>query len=28
MNGVLGYLTAHCCQGAECLEPATTHCNC
>ncbi len=28
MNGVLGYLTAHCCQGAECLEPATTTCNC
>lgn len=28
MNGVLGYLTAHCCQGAECLEPTTTACNC
>ncbi len=28
MNGVLGYLTAHCCQGAECLEPTTTNCNC
>ncbi len=24
MNGVLGYLTAHCCQGADCLEPTTT----
>jgi ArsR family transcriptional regulator len=24
MNGVLGYLTAHCCQGAECLETTTT----
>lgn len=22
MNGVLGYLTAHCCQGADCLTPA------
>ncbi len=22
MNGVLGYLTAHCCQGQECLAPA------
>lgn len=28
MSGVLGYLTAHCCQGAECLEPTTTACNC
>lgn len=28
MNGVLGYLTAHCCQGADCLEPTTTACNC
>lgn len=28
MNGVLGYLTAHCCQGAECIAPATTACNC
>ena len=26
MNSVLGYLTAHCCQGAECLEPAATAC--
>jgi DNA-binding transcriptional ArsR family regulator len=24
MNGLLGYLTAHCCQGAECLNPAAT----
>lgn len=24
MNAVLGYLTAHCCQGAECLDPAAT----
>lgn len=24
MNEVLGYLTAHCCQGAECLGPAAT----
>jgi ArsR family transcriptional regulator len=24
MNGLLGYLTAHCCQGAECLDPAAT----
>jgi len=26
MNSVLGYLTAHCCQGAGCLEPASTAC--
>lgn len=26
MNGVLGYLTAHCCQGEECLDPAVTAC--
>lgn len=26
MNDVLGYLTAHCCQGAECLDPAATAC--
>lgn len=26
MNAVLGYLTAHCCQGAECIEPAATSC--
>lgn len=29
MNAVLGYLTAHCCQGAECLDPAAAGCaNC
>lgn len=28
MNGVLGYLTAHCCQGQPCLEPAAATCNC
>lgn len=28
MNGVLGYLTAHCCQGQECLDPAAEACNC
>lgn len=28
MNALLGYLTAHCCQGAECLEPSTTSCDC
>jgi DNA-binding transcriptional ArsR family regulator len=29
MNGLLGYLTAHCCQGAECLDTAATAaCNC
>jgi DNA-binding transcriptional ArsR family regulator len=28
MNSVLGYLTAHCCQGAACLEPAATSCGC
>ncbi len=28
MNGVLGYLTAHCCQGVDCLEPASTACDC
>jgi DNA-binding transcriptional ArsR family regulator len=27
MNAVLGYLTAHCCQGAECLDPAATGCS-
>lgn len=26
MNAVLGYLTAHCCQGAECLETAAAGC--
>ena len=24
MNGLLGYLTAHCCQGASCAVPSTT----
>lgn len=28
MNSVLGYLTAHCCQGAGCLEPAAQSCGC
>jgi DNA-binding transcriptional ArsR family regulator len=29
MNAVLGYLTAHCCQGAECVvESAATSCGC
>ena len=28
MNAVLGYLTAHCCQGTECLTPAATACTC
>lgn len=29
MNGVLDYLTAHCCQGAESLvNPSATACNC
>lgn len=28
MNAVLGYLTAHCCQGAGCITPAATACNC
>ena len=28
MDALLAYLTAHCCQGAECLEPTTTNCNC
>jgi ArsR family transcriptional regulator, arsenate/arsenite/antimonite-responsive transcriptional repressor len=26
MNAVLGYLTAHCCQGAECSPPAAPGC--
>ncbi|RYX94239.1 MAG: ArsR family transcriptional regulator [Comamonadaceae bacterium] len=26
MNAVLGYLTAHCCQGAACLDPTATAC--
>ena len=29
MNALLGYLTENCCQGAECIDPATTaDCNC
>jgi DNA-binding transcriptional ArsR family regulator len=29
MNAVLGYLTAHCCQGAGCVvEPAAAGCGC
>jgi DNA-binding transcriptional ArsR family regulator len=28
MNGVLGYLTAHCCQGAECLDESQSTCQC
>lgn len=28
MNGVLTYLTENCCQGAPCLEPSATSCNC
>jgi ArsR family transcriptional regulator len=29
MNAVLGYLTAHCCQGAGCLTPAAiAACDC
>ncbi len=28
MNGVLGYLTAHCCQGAECIDSSTAVCDC
>jgi ArsR family transcriptional regulator len=27
MNGLLGYLTANCCQGEECPTPANS-CNC
>lgn len=26
MNALLGYLTAHCCQGEACLDAATTCC--
>jgi ArsR family transcriptional regulator, arsenate/arsenite/antimonite-responsive transcriptional repressor len=26
MNAVLAYLTAHCCQGADCLTPAAAGC--
>lgn len=29
MNGLLGYLTENCCQGAECaVEPAAMDCGC
>jgi ArsR family transcriptional regulator len=28
MNGLLGYLTANCCQGAECLEAEPSSCKC
>jgi DNA-binding transcriptional ArsR family regulator len=28
MNDLLGYLTENCCQGEECLDPATSACNC
>ena len=28
MDALLGYLTENCCQGAECLAQAATHCNC
>lgn len=28
MNEVLAYLTANCCQGEPCLEPAVTSCGC
>jgi ArsR family transcriptional regulator, arsenate/arsenite/antimonite-responsive transcriptional repressor len=29
MNGVLGYLTENCCQGAECaVEAVTSDCHC
>lgn len=28
MNDLLGYLTAHCCQGESCLVPAATRCDC
>jgi ArsR family transcriptional regulator len=28
MNGLLAYLTANCCQGEACLDPATTACKC
>lgn len=27
MNGLLGYLTAHCCQGEPCLDPTAVACN-
>ena len=28
MNALLAYLTDNCCQGADCLSPAATSCNC
>lgn len=28
MNGLLGYLTENCCQGADCLSPSATACHC
>jgi ArsR family transcriptional regulator, arsenate/arsenite/antimonite-responsive transcriptional repressor len=28
MNGLLGYLTAHCCEGEACLEDAAVSCKC
>ena len=28
MNALLGYLTANCCQGEECLDKATKSCKC
>lgn len=28
MNALLAYLTANCCQGEACLDPASTACTC
>ncbi|MEX8520186.1 MAG: ArsR/SmtB family transcription factor [Leptothrix sp. (in: b-proteobacteria)] len=28
MNGLLSYLTAHCCQGEPCLTPEAGRCGC
>jgi ArsR family transcriptional regulator len=28
MNALLGYLTANCCQGEQCLEETTASCKC
>jgi ArsR family transcriptional regulator len=28
MNALLGYLTANCCQGEQCLETAASACKC
>lgn len=28
MNGVLGYLTEHCCQGGICEVSESSHCDC